>query len=87
MNVTNRLALFETAQEIFNTLIAIRSEQIYIERSSANPNEEKIAYWQAEQDFFSAQEDALQFDDLEEIERVIRTYGPEVKSTFTNRSE
>lgn len=82
MNITERLARYETAQEALGMLIAARAELIYRERKKAVPDTAKIATWTAEQEKFAAKEDALRFDDTEDIERVITECGGEVREIY-----
>ena len=83
MNTTVRLARFETAQEALGMLIAARSELIYQERKKAEPDAEKISVWEAETEALAVREDALRFDDAEEIERVIAECGVEVRAIYS----
>ncbi|MCY1271661.1 hypothetical protein D9M70_202250 [compost metagenome] len=85
MTTTERLARFETAQEILGFLMAACAEWIYIESKKAQPDASKIAQWEAERTAFFDIEDGLRLDDQDSIERVITTYGPVARRIFEAR--
>jgi len=85
MTTTERLARFETAQEVPRFLMAVRSKLIYDEHKKAQPDATKIEQWEAERNELDDLEDALRFDDLAEIERIIATYGPQARQLFRAR--
>ncbi len=78
-STTERLARYETAKEIYNYLIAMRSAWIHEERSKATPDETVIAKLIAEQVELRQTSDALGYNDTAGIEHVISTLGPVVK--------
>lgn len=79
---TDRLARLETAQEIISMMIALRSEWIGQEQASSLPDATKIQAWLAEQDRLAAEEEALSMDDASALDRVVREYGPIVRTAF-----
>jgi len=86
MTTTERLARFETAQEVLRFLMAVRSNLIYNEGKKTHPDATKIEQWEAERDELDDLEDALRFDDPAEIERIIATYGPQSRQLFRSRA-
>lgn len=85
LTTTQRLARLEAAQEVLGFLVAVRAEWISTERKKAQPDAAKIAQWEAEQTGFLDLEDDLRLDDLDAIEKVIATYGPEARKLFKAR--
>lgn len=85
LTTTQRLARLEAAQEVLGFLVAVRAECISTERKKAQPDATKIAQWEAEQTGFLDVEDDLRLDDLDAIEQVIATYGPEARKLFRAR--
>jgi len=79
---TDRLARFETAQEMIGLLIAARARALSDERGKSSPNGSAIAALLVEIDRFDDERDALRLDGFAEIERVIREYGPTVKAAY-----
>ena len=83
LTTTERLARYETAQEIIGMMIALRSEWIGQERSKTEPDAQKIEAWLAEQDRLAAEEDGLSMDEADALDRVVREYGPIVRAAFS----
>ncbi|GHU14435.1 hypothetical protein FACS189441_4070 [Betaproteobacteria bacterium] len=87
-NVTmEQLARFENAQETLGMMVAIRTNWITQERRRDNPDNEKIACWQSERQEYEVMEDALRLDNEAEINRVLTTYNPQVRSAFEQPAE
>lgn len=80
MTTTERLALYETAQETLGMLIAARSRLIGVERAKKAPDEQRIKSLQAEQNQFAALEDTLVLGDEATIKKVLAEYGPVVRA-------
>jgi hypothetical protein len=80
MSTTEKLARYETALEIYNTLIADRSAAIAIERAKVSPDASRIDALIQEQVALRSESFALGFDDSDSIERVINTHGPVIKA-------
>lgn len=76
---TERLARLETAQELLGFLIAGLSSEIHqLRKASAEPA--AVAALVAKKNELADLEDSLSLDDAETVERVIETFGPEVRS-------
>jgi len=82
VTTTQRLARFETAQEILVFLMASYSEKIYSEGKKPFPDTSKIAQWNAERKALFNLEDGLRLDDQAVIEQVISDYGPTLRIHF-----
>ncbi|MGY4831834.1 hypothetical protein ACVNIS_24890 (plasmid) [Sphaerotilaceae bacterium SBD11-9] len=80
MTTTERLALYETAQETLGMLIAARSRLIGAERQKPAPDSKLIAKLQAEQNRFAELEDTLSLGDEATIKKVLADYGPIVRA-------
>ena len=80
MTTTERLARFETAQETIGFLMALRTTWISDEKAKPAPDLASIARWSAERDRYWDEQDALSYDDVAGIERVIKDYGPLVRA-------
>lgn len=80
MSTTEKLARYETALEIYNTLIADRSAAIAAERAKISPDASRIDAMIQEQIALRSDSHALTFEDSDSIERVISTHGPAIKA-------
>lgn len=87
LTTTERLARFETAQETIGFLMALRTTWISDERAQPSPDLAKIACWNAERERYWDEQDALRYDDLAGIERVIKDYGPLVRAAVQQQPE
>ena len=77
---TERLARLETAQELLGFLIASLSSEIHTERQRATADPSRVKSLQTKKNELVDLEDNLSLDDAETVERVIETFGPEVRS-------
>jgi hypothetical protein len=86
MNTTEQLSINETVQEGLYMMQAIRTGWIHEERKKPTPNLSNIALWEAESRSFSEEE--FQLNDPEKREqiqeRVLKVYGPIIKSWMTS---
>jgi len=82
--MTDQLARYETAQEIFGKLIALRTYWVFLESSKQSPNFAHIQQWENEQAAFMAEDAQLFLSDSAEIDRVISAYGPEAKASYAS---
>lgn len=79
---TERLARYETAQEVLGFLMAGYTNLIWNERAKDCPSVEKINAWEAEHAAYFKIESSLRLDDEECIERVLSVYGPKAKAMY-----
>lgn len=82
LTTTERLARYETAQEIIGMMIALQSAWIAAELSKAVPDGTKVAAWETERSRLTGERQMLGMDDDAGIDRVLREYGPIVKATY-----
>jgi predicted transcriptional regulator len=87
INMTQRLAKFEAAQEICGLMGVIRLGLIREERMKEFPDQEKILQWEREEEGFDLERDALRFDDIEGQERIFKEYSPQVRAAFRKVKE
>jgi hypothetical protein len=87
LTTTQRLALFETAQETFGFLIANRSAAIWAENKSESPDKVKIAAWMQERINFQDKQDTLSFDDDEGIQAILNKYSNAVRENMGSPAE
>jgi hypothetical protein len=80
MNTTQRLARYETAQELCGMMAARRSKWIRDEELKAIADVAKVAQWKRERAQYMDEGDSLLFDDVDTIERLIAVYGPLVRA-------
>lgn len=80
---TERLARYETAQELLCFLFACTSTRLKEEEAKDPVATEVIAAIKAERRALNALEDSLKYENPEAIEQVIATYGPRVREQFT----
>lgn len=81
-STTQRLARYETAQEMIGLMAAMRSGWIGVEQSKPLPDLESIRQWRQERTDLLNQQEELRFDDTDAIENVVATCGPIVKAHF-----
>ncbi|MER2553370.1 MAG: hypothetical protein ABTQ28_08870 [Thauera sp.] len=67
------------ARELITELMAFRSEWISRERSKPIPDLSAIEYWEAERGAYAAELRGLDVTDRENIARIRRDYGAEVR--------
>lgn len=79
---TERLARYETAQEVLGFLMAGYTNLIWNERAKPNSSADKIRDWEAEKTAYFNIESSLRLDDDECIERVLSVYGPKARAMF-----
>jgi hypothetical protein len=80
MNTTQRLARYETAQELCGMMAARRSEWIRDEELQATADLAKIEQWRRERAAYLNEGGSLLLSDVDAIERVIAVYGPLVRA-------
>lgn len=79
---TERLARFETAQELLGFLFADSSTRLRDESRKEPVDVEALAALDAERKELSALADSLTYENPEHIEQIIATYGPKVRELF-----
>ena len=82
VSTTERLARYETAQEIIGMMIALQAEQLADEEGKTHPDPARILALQAEQARLTAERHALRFEDTASIRQAIEDYAPIVKAAF-----
>lgn len=82
LTTTERLARYETAQEIIGMMIALRSAWIAAELGRDAPDGTKVAAWETERSRLTGERQMLGMDDDGGIDRVLSEYGPIVKATY-----
>ncbi|WP_323004837.1 hypothetical protein [Denitromonas sp.] len=70
---------YESARELITELMAFRSEWIARERAKAEPDLPVIERWKAERGAYAAELRGLDVTDRENITRIRRDYGAEVR--------
>ncbi len=70
---------YESARELITELMAFRSEWIARERSKPIPDLSAIECWKAERGAYAAELRGLDVTDRENIARIRRDYGTEVR--------
>ncbi|MBU2708755.1 DUF2384 domain-containing protein [Zooshikella marina] len=84
-NTSERLARYETAQEILGLLIAMRAEWIHEEQKTThNPNHTRIDQWIAESSQYRKELHNLRINDHNKIDFIINEYGPIVKAYMSS---
>ena len=76
MSISEQLTRYELAQDILMSMIASRSAQIHEEQIKPVPNNWLIAKYEGERDKYLDEEDELLLQDTDNVERIIRLYGP-----------
>ncbi|MBU2708711.1 hypothetical protein KCM76_22150 [Zooshikella marina] len=84
LSTSDKLARYETAQEIIGMLISIRAEWIYEEKAKAKPDQEKIDKWMAESTSYRKELHNLRINDHNKIDFIINEYGPIVKTYMSS---
>ncbi len=84
MSTTTHLAAYDTAKDIYNTLIAGRSAVIAQEKAKRTPDQARIDAMIREKIALRQQSNDLSFDDIDTIEYVIRIFGPILKERNKN---
>lgn len=82
MTTTEKLARYETAEEILGKLIAHCSAKIHQEEKQPSPGAAKLAQWRGEQAQLMNEDARLFFGDCQNIERVIAVHGPICKAIY-----
>lgn len=70
---------YESARELITHLMAFRSEWIARERAKTAPDLETIERWNAERGAYAAELRELDVTDRENIARIRRDYGAEIR--------
>ena len=86
-SMTQRLAWFETAQEVCGLMGVIRRDWIRSEKRKEFPDQDKIRQWKEEAFNYEIEREDLRFDDIQEQERIFREYSPQVKAEFRKAQE
>lgn len=81
-NTTERLARYETAQEVIGMMIALRSAWIATELGKDVVRHDVVDAWREEQGRLTVERHQLLMDDDAGIDRVLREYAPIVKAAF-----
>jgi hypothetical protein len=82
LTTTERLARYETAQEVIGMMIALCSTWIEQELAKARPDRDLTATWEAERSQLTGQRHGLTLADDAAIDRVLAEYGPIVKAAY-----
>ncbi|WP_038214605.1 hypothetical protein [Xenophilus azovorans] len=82
MNMTQRLALLETAQELCQLLAAVRSAEIRAEESKPTPDQAAIERLQGERARLVRESMSLSLGDVQGLQRVIDQYGPQARAAY-----
>jgi hypothetical protein len=82
MTTTEKLARYETAQEILSKLIALQAGLIHREEQKPDPDMAKVQQINAQMTIYMEEGAKLFFDDSSNIERIISNYGPVAKVAY-----
>lgn len=82
LTTTERLARYETAQEVIGMMIALCSAWIEEESAKVQPDRDLMATWETERSQLTGQRHELVLDDDAAIDRVLAEYGPIVKAAY-----
>jgi len=86
-SMTQKLARFETAQEGCGLMAVIRRDWIREEAQKEFPDQEKIRQWKDDVKRFTRERRGLDFEDVQEQERIYREYNPQIKAYFQQRQK
>jgi len=82
MNMTQRLAMLETAQELCQLLAAVRSAEIRAEESKPAPDQAELERLQGERARLVRESMSLSLGDVQGLQHVIDQYGPQARAAY-----
>lgn len=82
MTTTEKLARYETAQEILSKLIALQVGLIRREEQKSDPDLAKVQQFNAQMTIYMEEDAKLFFNDSDNIERILSNYGPVAKVAY-----